>query len=166
MLTAASASTASPAPDEYSAIADNNVYTNLMAQSNLQAAAGAVERYPERARELGVDPDEAVAWRGAAEAMFVPYDEELGVHPQAEQFTEHAVWDFARTGPDQYPLMLHYHYFDLYRKQVVKQADLVLALYLRGRRATSSTMSPYRSATPRCRRSLRRWSPPKLGIWS
>jgi alpha,alpha-trehalose phosphorylase len=64
--------------------------------------------------------------------MFIPYDEALGVHPQAEQFTEHAVWDFARTGPDQYPLMLHFHYFDLYRKQVVKQADLVLALYLRG----------------------------------
>jgi alpha,alpha-trehalose phosphorylase len=119
-------------PDEYSAIADNNVYTNLMAQSNLQAAADAVERNLERAGELGVDPDEAVAWRAAAEAMFVPYDEELGVHPQAEKFTEHAVWNFARTGPDQYPLMLHHHYFDLYRKQVVKQADLVLALYLRG----------------------------------
>jgi alpha,alpha-trehalose phosphorylase len=119
-------------PDEYSAIADNNVYTNLMAQKNLLAAADTVERHPDRARDLGVDPDEVAAWRDAARAMFIPYDEALGVHPQAEQFTEHAVWDFARTGPDQYPLMLHFHYFDLYRKQVVKQADLVLALYLRG----------------------------------
>jgi hypothetical protein len=83
-------------------------------------------------RELGVGPDEAAAWRGAARTMFVLYDEALGVHPQAEQFTQHAVWDFARTGPDKYPLMLHFHYFDLYRKQVVKQANLVLALYLRG----------------------------------
>ena len=119
-------------PDEYSAIADNNVYTNLMAQKNLQAAADAVERYPERARELGVGPDEAVAWRDAARTMLVPYDEALGVHPQAEEFTEHAVWDFARTSPEQYPLLLHFPYFELYRKQVVKQADLVLALYLRG----------------------------------
>jgi alpha,alpha-trehalose phosphorylase len=119
-------------PDEYSAIADNNVYTNLMAQKNLLAAADTVERHPDRARDLGVDPDEVAAWRDAARAMFIPYDEALGVHPQAEQFTEHAVWDFARMGPDQYPLMLHFHYFDLYRKQVVKQADLVLALYLRG----------------------------------
>jgi alpha,alpha-trehalose phosphorylase len=119
-------------PDEYSAIADNNVYTNLMAQKNLLAAADAVERHPERARELGVGPEEPATWREAAQAMLVPYDEALGVHPQAEQFTEHAVWDFARTGPDQYPLMLHFPYFDLYRKQVVKQADLVLALYLRG----------------------------------
>jgi alpha,alpha-trehalose phosphorylase len=72
------------------------------------------------------------AWRDAAEAIFIPYDEDLSVHPQAEEFTELAVWDFASTGPDQYPLLLHFHYFDLYRKQVVKQADLVLALYLRG----------------------------------
>jgi alpha,alpha-trehalose phosphorylase len=54
------------------------------------------------------------------------------VHPQAEEFTEHALWDFARTDPGQYPLLLHFPYFDLYRKQVVKQADLVLALHLRG----------------------------------
>jgi alpha,alpha-trehalose phosphorylase len=119
-------------PDEYSAIADNNVYTNLMAQKNLLAAADAAERRPDRAKELGVGPEEVAAWRDAAEAMFIPYDEDLGVHPQAEEFTEHAVWDFASTGPDQYPLLLHFHYFDLYRKQVVKQADLVLALYLRG----------------------------------
>jgi alpha,alpha-trehalose phosphorylase len=42
------------------------------------------------------------------------------------------VWDFEHTRPDQYPLLLHFPYFDLYRKQVVKQADLVLALYKRG----------------------------------
>jgi alpha,alpha-trehalose phosphorylase len=119
-------------PDEYSAIADNNIYTNLMAQKNLLAAADAVERQPERARELEIGSEEATAWRDAARAMLVPYEEALGVHPQAEGFTEHAVWDFARTGLDQYPLMLHFPYFDLYRKQVVKQADLVLALWLRG----------------------------------
>lgn len=64
--------------------------------------------------------------------MLVPYDEHLGVHPQAEGFTRHEVWDFSATTPDQYPLMLHFPYFDLYRKQVVKQADLVLAMHLCG----------------------------------
>jgi alpha,alpha-trehalose phosphorylase len=119
-------------PDEYSAIADNNVYTNLMAQRNLRGAAAAVERNPDRARELGIDLEEAASWRDAAEAMLVPYDDELGVHPQAEEFTEHDVWDFAATAEEQYPLMLHFPYFDLYRKQVVKQADLVMALFARG----------------------------------
>ena len=119
-------------PDEYSAVADNNVYTNLMAERNMRAAADAVERHPDRARELGVDREQAAGWRDAAQAMLVPYDDALGVHPQAEGFTEHARWDFAGTTAEQYPLLLHFPYFDLYRKQVVKQADLVLALYLRG----------------------------------
>ncbi|GAA3794416.1 glycosyl hydrolase family 65 protein [Sphaerisporangium flaviroseum] len=119
-------------PDEYSAVSDNNVYTNLMAGHNLIEAADAVLRHPDRARHLGVTLEESAAWRDAATAMFVPYDERLGVHPQSEGFTSHAVWDFAATRPDQYPLLLHFPYFDLYRKQVVKQADLVLALQLRG----------------------------------
>jgi alpha,alpha-trehalose phosphorylase len=118
-------------PDEYSAVADNNVYTNLMAQRNLRAAADAIERHPEMEEKLGVDDEEAAGWRDAATAMFVPYDSMLKVHSQADEFTDHQLWDFEHTEPDQYPLLLHFPYYDLYRKQVVKQADLVLAMYLR-----------------------------------
>jgi alpha,alpha-trehalose phosphorylase len=117
-------------PDEYSAVADNNVFTNLMAQRNLRAAADTVGRHAERAAALGVDAEEAATWRHAAAEMVVPYDEKLAVHTQSEGFTNHAVWDFASTAPEQYPLLLHFPYFDLYRKQVVKQADLVLAMHL------------------------------------
>ncbi len=119
-------------PDEYSAVADNNVYTNLMAQRNLRAAAAAGERHRELGAALGVDDDEIASWRGAAEAVVVPYDEALGVHAQSEGFTEHEEWDFAATTPAHYPLLLNFPYFNLYRKQVVKQADLVLALHVRG----------------------------------
>jgi alpha,alpha-trehalose phosphorylase len=117
-------------PDEYSAVADNNVYTNLMARQNMEAAAEAAKRYPERARELGIDAEESAAWRDAARAMLIPYDEALQVHPQSEGFTRHQVWDFADTSEDEYPLLLHFPYFNLYRKQVVKQSDLVLAMHL------------------------------------
>ncbi len=119
-------------PDEYSAIADNNIYTNLMAQRNLRAAADLAERLPDRADGLGVDAAEIEAWRAAAEAMVMPFDAELGVHAQADRFTALQRWDFADCPPDSYPLFLHYPYFDLYRKQVIKQADLVLAMHLRG----------------------------------
>ena len=119
-------------PDEYSAVADNNIYTNLMAQQNLQAAADAAERRPERARQLGVDNEEMAAWRNAAAVMVIPYDDTLGVHCQSEGFTTHERWDFDDTKDEQYPLLMHFPYFDLYRKQVVKQADLVLAMHLRG----------------------------------
>ena len=119
-------------PDEYSAVADNNVFTNLLAQRNMLAAADGVARHPNFAAELGADLEEAATWRDAANEMVVPWDEALGVHCQSEGFTEHQVWNFANTRPDQYPLLLHFPYFDLYRKQVVKQADLVLALHWRG----------------------------------
>jgi alpha,alpha-trehalose phosphorylase len=119
-------------PDEYSAVADNNVYSNLMAQRNLRLAADLVERHGDRAADLGVDAEETAAWREAASTMLIPYDEQLRVHAQAEGFTQHQHWSFKRTKADQYPLLLHFPYVDLYRKQVVKQADLVLAMHLRG----------------------------------
>ena len=116
-------------PDEYSAVADNNIYTNLMARQNLTDAADICVRHPKRAAELGVDDEETAEWRDAAAKMTIPYDEALEVHPQAERFTEHAPWPFDDCGAEDYPLLLNFPYFDLYRKQVVKQADLVLALY-------------------------------------
>ncbi len=119
-------------PDEYSAIMDNNVYTNLMAQRNLRAAAACSRLYPEQAEAQGVTDDEVTAWRQCAEAMFIPFDQTLGVHPQSEGFTTHAVLDFDSLEDKDYPLLLTTPYFQLYRTQVVKQADLVLAMQLRG----------------------------------
>jgi alpha,alpha-trehalose phosphorylase len=116
-------------PDEYSALVDNNVYTNLMAQLNLRAAAEAAGRHPDVAERLSVDDAERAAWSRAADAMHVPYDERRGLHPQDEHFLEHEPWDFEHTPPEKYPLLLHYPYLRLYSKQVVKQADLVLAMH-------------------------------------
>ena len=115
-------------PDEYGALDDNNVYTNLMAKRNFLGAAGACERHPDEARDAGVTPEEMAAWRAAAESVLVPFDDRHGVHQQAEGYTRREMWDFAATGADQYPLFLHFPYFDIYRKQVVKQPDLVLAM--------------------------------------
>jgi alpha,alpha-trehalose phosphorylase len=123
-------------PDEYSALVDDNVYTNLLAQRNLLAAADAAESHPEAADRLEVAPAEVARWRDAAQRMYVPFDERLGVHPQDDDFVSHERWDFEATPPECYPLLLHYPYFELYRKQVVKQADLVLALHLCGDKFT------------------------------
>ncbi|GAB2531887.1 glycoside hydrolase family 65 protein [Nocardia heshunensis] len=117
-------------PDEYSALADNNLYTNLLAQRNLREAAAACRRRPDVARRLAVDAGEITRWCECADAMMLPFNSELGVHEQAEGFTRYDSWDFDATPPEKYPLLLHYPYFDLYRLQVVKQADLVLAMYL------------------------------------
>jgi alpha,alpha-trehalose phosphorylase len=119
-------------PDEYTAVIRDNVYTNLMAQRNLNSAADAAARHPDVALRLSVDEEEAASWRDAAAAMHIPYDPELGVHQQSEGFTRLQEWHFDNTPTDKYPLLLHYPYFDLYRKQVVKQPDLVLAMHWRG----------------------------------
>ncbi|WP_034091615.1 glycoside hydrolase family 65 protein [Streptacidiphilus albus] len=119
-------------PDEYSALADDNVYTNVMAQQNLRAAADAAERHPDRAALLGVDAEETAAWRNTSARIALPFNEALGVHEQSVGFTGHQLWDFDGTPPEHYPLLLHFPYVELYRKQVSKQADLVLAMQQRG----------------------------------
>ncbi|HEY2167351.1 MAG TPA: glycosyl hydrolase family 65 protein [Jatrophihabitantaceae bacterium] len=124
-------------PDEYSAIVDDNIYTNLMAQTNLMAAADAAQRWSEPAAVLAVTAEEITAWRTAAAAVAVPFDDRLGVYSQDKDFTSHDIWDFERTASiNGYPLLLNAPYLDIYRKQVVKQADLILAMHWRGDRFT------------------------------
>ena len=114
-------------PDEYSAVVRDNVFTNLMAASNLRIAAEACERHRETARAIGVSDEETAAWRHAAAAVNIPYDDELGVHQQHDGFTTLREWDF--TANTSYPLLIHEPYVRLYPAQVVKQADLVLAMH-------------------------------------
>jgi alpha,alpha-trehalose phosphorylase len=117
-------------PDEYSAIVDDNTYTNLLAARNLRYAADTAERWPAEADALDVSAWEIAEWRKADTAMAMPYDAARGVHQQDRGSTDHQVWDFAASDAAQaYPLLLNAPYFDLYRKQVAKQADLVLALH-------------------------------------
>ncbi|SET73247.1 glycoside hydrolase family 65 protein [Geodermatophilus poikilotrophus] len=115
-------------PDEYTGVVDDNVFTNLMARRNLRWAADACERLPERASELGVDDAETAAWRSAADAVHVPWDERLRVHPMNDNFTTYREWPF-EDERDHYPVQEHHHYADFYRRQVLKQADLVQALW-------------------------------------
>jgi alpha,alpha-trehalose phosphorylase len=117
-------------PDEYSALTDNNVYTNVMARRNLHEAASLATRHQRHAARLGVDEEEIAAWRDAADAIVLPYDDVRGITPQSEGFTRHRRWDFEHTPPEHYPLLMHYPYYLLYSSQVVKQADLVFALYV------------------------------------
>jgi alpha,alpha-trehalose phosphorylase len=119
-------------PDEYTALVDNNVYTNLMAARNLRAAADLAVRNPQHAAALGVDQEEIAGWRDAASAMVRPFDEDLGITAQCDGFTRWRQWDFGGTPADEYPLLMHFPYYLLYTSQVVKQADLVFAIYICG----------------------------------
>jgi alpha,alpha-trehalose phosphorylase len=127
-------------PDEYNTVVDNNTFTNLMARENLRYAAetvgwmkrGKKGRYRELVHELGLQESEAEEWLKAAEAMYIPHDEELGIHPQDDRFLDKKTWDFENTPKDRYPLLLNYHPLVIYRYKVIKQADIVLAMFLLG----------------------------------
>jgi len=125
-------------PDEYTACVNNNFYTNAMAQMHLAFAADVAERlqrdHPEDftriATALDLGTDEPLRWREAAQRMYLPVDEVLGIHPQDDSFLDKPVWDFAGTPREHYPLLLHFHPLVIYRHRVLKQADVVLALML------------------------------------
>jgi alpha,alpha-trehalose phosphorylase len=127
-------------PDEYTTVVNDNLYTNVMARFNLGYAAWTYDFVAEWSpedmeslrRRTGVTDAEVDGWRRASEAMYLPYDEELGIHPQDESFLDREPWDFAGAPPEKYPLLLHYHPLVIYRFQILKQADVVLAMYLRG----------------------------------
>jgi alpha,alpha-trehalose phosphorylase len=114
-------------PDEYTAVVRDNVFTNLMAAHNLRIAADACQRHPDAARAKEVSSEEAAAWRDAADAVHIPYDDELAVHQQCEGFTNLREWNFTQS--TSYPLLLHEAYVRLYPSQVIKQADLALAMH-------------------------------------
>ncbi|MDG5496393.1 beta-phosphoglucomutase [Niveispirillum sp. BGYR6] len=127
-------------PDEYTALVNNNFYTNAMAQAHLAHAADLYRRMareaPDRlavlAGQIGLMPAEADLWQRAADAMYLPTDPLLGVSPQDDDFLDKPLWDFAGTPLDKFPLLLHFHPLALYRHQVCKQADVVQAMLLAG----------------------------------
>lgn len=127
-------------PDEYTALIDNNYYTNRMAQEHLryavevtrELAAKSPKYFDSLAQRLDLSGNEIADWSRAADAMYLPYDERLRIVAQDDTFLDKLRWDFAGTPAERYPLLMHHHPLTLYRHQVCKQADAVLALVLAG----------------------------------
>jgi alpha,alpha-trehalose phosphorylase len=108
-------------PDEYTAVVNDNLYTNVMARFNLRAAASLA--HPD------IADSERTMWSHIAERMALPYDAEMRVHAQDADFMTLEPWDW-ETPRSKYPLLLHFHPLVIYRHQVLKQADAVLAMLL------------------------------------
>ncbi len=125
-------------PDEYTTVVNNNMYTNVMARHNLRLACRIVEVMKEEApqayeklvHDVDLRDEEVAEWQACAKGMKIPFDEHLGIHPQDDVFIEKELWDIENTPKERFPLLLHYHPLVIYRFQVLKQADVVLALFL------------------------------------
>ena len=133
-------------PDEYTTVVNDNLFTNVMARYNLRCASRVVreiaqedpQAYASIVERTGLDIGEPDAWDRAAEAIHIPFSESLGIHPQDAMFLERELWDLENTPDDQRPLLLHFHPLVIYRFQVLKQADVVLALFLQGNHFTAA----------------------------
>ncbi len=131
-------------PDEYTTVVDNNLFTNLMARENFRYAVQTLDmirgKHPNRWKILvhktKVTLSEVDQWREAAENMFIPYDQKRQIHLQDDDFLSLKPWDLKQLPRDKFPLLLHYHPLVIYRHRVIKQADLVLAMFLLGNEFT------------------------------
>jgi len=125
-------------PDEYNTVVNNNTYTNLMARENLRYAVDTVATLKAEKPDIlqalitktGLQLEEADMWARAADNMYVPFDAATGIYPQDDGFLDRQPWDFEDTPADRYPLLLFYHPLNIYRSQVIKQADVILAMFL------------------------------------
>ena len=123
-------------PDEYTCMVNDNYYTNAIARYNLEWAvkAAGLLKETEAGRKvlqrLDVKEEELAEFSRDAEGMCLLYDEELGINPQDDSFLQKKVWDVAATPKEEFPLLMHYHPLHLYRHQVCKQADTVMAHFI------------------------------------
>lgn len=132
-------------PDEYTTVVNNNLFTNVMARANLRRAARLARQirdtdkiaWERLVKRLQLEEPELSEWEQCADAMVIPFDENLGIHPQDEHFLERELWDLDATPPELRPLLLHFHPLVIYRFQVLKQADVVLGLFLQGDQFTT-----------------------------
>ncbi|MDC7245888.1 MAG: beta-phosphoglucomutase [Sphaerochaetaceae bacterium] len=125
-------------PDEYSALVDNNTYTNAMVRHHLLNAAAVYRKlaslYPGRLeaikRKIHLTSKETDQWEHAAHLIYLPFDMNLKISAQDDQFLYRQIWDTEKKGPIRHPMLLHYHPLVIYRHQVIKQSDTVLAMFL------------------------------------
>lgn len=121
-------------PDEYHETVDDNAYTNVMAQWNLERAADAVEWFrTERpdvwcavAGRLQVQPDEPVSWRRIAGAMVTGFDPRTQLFEQFAGFFQLDELDLDAYRGRTLPIDIVLGHERTQQSQVVKQADVIM----------------------------------------
>ena len=125
-------------PDEYNPIVDNNLYTNMLTKRQfyftLDVAALLKEKYPEKYAQLvqkcGITDEEFARWKRAADNMYLAYDKELDLYMQDDNFLDKDPIDLEAIPKEKLPLLTNLHPLNLWRYQVIKQADIVLLTFL------------------------------------
>jgi len=132
-------------PDEYAVNVNNNCYTNAMAKFNIDYALKVVPlmrnsqpaRWRELAKKIGFRKTELAYWRDISRRMLIPFDEELGIHPQDDAFLDRDPVDVSRIPESERPINSKWPWERVLRTQAIKQADVVLLMFLLSDRFTA-----------------------------
>jgi trehalose/maltose hydrolase-like predicted phosphorylase len=120
-------------PDEYHETVDDNAYTNVMAQWNLERAAEAVEwlrtSRPDSWRaifdRLRVAPDEPASWRRLAGVMATGFDPRTNLFEQFNGFFQLDELDLEAYRARTLPIDIVLGHERTQKSKVIKQADVV-----------------------------------------
>src|SRR6056297_1836590 len=127
-------------PDEYKPAVNNNCYTNYMAKFNLEYAFEVYKemknnkpkKFGEIKAKINLSENEIEEWRNAANEMFLPYNERLGINPQDDSFLYKEEIDIESISIQELPLVQNWHPLTIWKYQIIKQADVILLMLFMG----------------------------------
>ncbi len=123
-------------PDEYTCMVNNNYYTNVLAQYHLNWAVKFyyllknTDNFNQLISKIRLSNEEIDDFKRAAENMYLTYDEKLKINPQDDSFLQKKKWDMKSIPRENFPLLMHYHPLHLYRHQICKQPDTLMAHFI------------------------------------
>ncbi len=132
-------------PDEYTAIVNDNYYTNAIAKYNFEWAVKLYKLIETTSKDdlnkliekLRIEKEEVTNFQNAFEAMVLLTDDKALIDIQDNSFVQKELWpDESVYDPseglsdDHEPLLMNYHPLIIYRHKILKQVEVVLAHFL------------------------------------
>ncbi len=146
-------------PDEYHEGVDDNAYTNCLARWNLQRGLETAEwlqqrwprRWAELAEQLALDGEELEGWRDIARAIYTGFDPRTKLFEQFRGYFDLEDIDLEQFEPRTAPIDVLLGRERVARSQIIKQADVVLLVYLLWDELPAEVrVANFRYYAPRC----------------
>lgn len=128
-------------PDEYTAIVDNDYYTNSLVKYTFKNTLFLFDMLDTKKQEFILQKaefsaEDFAAVKKASDQMVLLYTDD-GIAIQNDSFMDLPTWE---EKDSKRPLLLHYHPLKIYNHRVLKQPDVVLAHFLNEDETTIDTI--------------------------
>lgn len=125
-------------PNIYENNVNNNWFTNYIAVWCLKFTIESIEKvkktnfhtYEDLSQEIKFTSDEIFRWKDIIQNIYLPINKELGIFMQQDDFLNKTIMPAAEIPDSQRPIFQHWSWDRILRSCFLKQADVVLGLYL------------------------------------